>query len=116
MREKVADVLEKALKDYGYDISKEEILSNIEIPPSVDKGDYAFPCFAISRKTKENPHFVALDISKNIGTPKTIDFEDIQVQGAYINFFSKRKKYRKKRSFPGFRKKIVIEYSSPNIA
>lgn len=131
MKEKVADVLVKALKDYGSEIPKEEILSNIEIPPSVDKGDYAFPCFAISRKTKENPHFVALDIRKNIGTPKTTDFEDIQVQGGYINFFlnrkalaqkviydiiSKRKKYGTKRSFPGFRKKIVIEYSSPNIA
>ncbi|MBS3076454.1 arginine--tRNA ligase [Candidatus Pacearchaeota archaeon] len=90
MEQEVVKVLQKALKEEGIEIEENDISNLIEIPPSYEMGDYAFPCFSFSKVLKVNPHSIAMSIREKIGTAKK-PFDDIQVQGAYINFFLDKK-------------------------
>ena len=129
MKELVIKLLKKALKEKGVKLKEEEIDKILEIPSSAEIGDYAFPCFFLSEKFKLDSHEVALEIREKIGTPSFTDFEDVQVSGAYINFLFNRKTLAKKlvwevitkkkefgKTKIGKGKKIVVEFSSPNIA
>jgi arginyl-tRNA synthetase len=133
MKKEVVDVLKKAIKksDFSIRVSRKEIESKIETSPRYERGDYSFPCFFLAEKLKRNPNDFALDIRRRIGNPPIMDFESINVEGAYINFFlnkkqvakrvlneilSKKDKYGSKKFDFHRRKKIIIEFSSPNIA
>ncbi|MEM3116627.1 MAG: arginine--tRNA ligase [Candidatus Pacearchaeota archaeon] len=130
MKEAVINVLKKVLDEKGINLKEEEIEKLIEVPPNSEMGDYAFPCFFLSEKLKDEPSQIALEIREKIGEPNATDFEDIQTQGPYINFFLNRKSLARKilwdinfsqkdnygRTKIGNNKKIVIEFSSPNIA
>ncbi len=98
----------------------------IEIPPSYDLGDFAFPVFSLAKIYRKNPAIIAEDLAKEI---KDENFEKIETKGAYINFFINKKKLvstvlneieEKKEDFGksnmGNGKNVLIEYSSPNIA
>ncbi len=130
MKERVVLVLKKALKKKGVDMTEEEIGRLLEIPPNpVDMGDYAFPCFILSAKLKDNPTQLAIELREEIGNLTETDFEDIQTKGPYVNFFLNRKSVAsqvvwdvitKKKNYGrttyGSGKKVVLEFSSPNIA
>ena len=91
MKEVISEILANLIKKEGVSMKKEEVQKLIEIPPSLDMGDYAFPCFSIASKLKSPPDEIALNLRTNIKEmPK--GFEDIQTRGAYINFFIDRKK------------------------
>ena len=106
-------------------MTSEEILKRIEIPPSPELGDFAFPCFFSCFIVKEDPKDIALEIREEIGSLK--GFKDIQTQGSYINFFLDRKKLSgnliseilsKKDDFGkqniGKGKTIMVEFSQAN--
>ncbi len=128
MKQVIASILKEALKKEKIKLSEKEIINIIEIPPSHDMGDFAFPCFSFSKQLKMLPTEIAFNLRKNIGNvPK--GFEDIQLKGPYINFFLDRKNLTKilineilkqKDNFgknnSGKGKKILVEFSSPNIA
>ena len=129
MKEQVIKLIKKALKEKRVKLKDEEIEKLLEIPPTADMGDYAFPCFFLAEKLKEEPRQIALQIREKIGTPPATDFEDIQTAGPYVNFFFNRKTLAKKlvwevinqkkdfgKSKVGDKKKIVVEFSAPNIA
>ena len=129
MKEVVVKVLKKALKEKKVDLTTEQIERLVEIPPSPEMGDYSFPCFFLSEKLKDNPSQIALEIREKIGNLSETDFEDIQTKGPYINFFVNRKSFarqvvwdvitRKKdfgKTETGKGKRIIVEFSSPNIA
>jgi len=67
-----------------------EIEKVLERPPSLEMGDYAFPCFILSKKLKKNPNQIAEDIAAKLGINK--DIEKIEVKGAYVNFYINKKK------------------------
>ena len=126
MKQVVVNLLKDILKDKGIKLSDEELERYIEIPPSSDMGDYAFPCFFIAKELKQDPHQIALEIREKIGEP-SLDFEDIQTSGGYINFFLDRKDFarkllkeilKKKENFGKFDigngKKALIEHTSTN--
>ena len=93
-------------------------------------GDYSSPlAFILSKKTKENPLSIA-ELLKNEMTnisPSLISKIEI-AGGGYLNFFVSQEKlaeklkeaYQKKEKFgfssEGKNKKIIVDYSSPNIA
>lgn len=127
MKKLVVDVLDNALKKKKIKISREEIESKIETPPSVDLGDYAFPCFFLAEKLKDSPNQIAIDIRKKIGTETPTDFDDIQTHGPYINFFFDRRNMARKSVWEtinqgknygknklGKNKRTMVEFSSPN--
>ena len=129
MKKFVINVLKKALKEKEVKLTYDEIEKILETPPSAEMGDYAFPCFFLSEKLKEEPHEIAIEIRKKIGNPPISDFDDIQTSGGYINFFLNRKEIARKAVWEiitqkekfgkinlGKRKKVLVEFSDPNIA
>ncbi len=90
MKDVVVKILIDALKDEKKYFPEHEIEKLIEIPPSIDLGDYAFPCFSLAKIFKDSPQKIAVNLRKNISElPEGIS--DIQTQGPYINFFVDRK-------------------------
>lgn len=108
-------------------IDKEEIESLIETPPSYDMGDYAFPCFKLAKVMRKAPNLIAEEVANKIGENEF--FEKVQNVGPYVNFFinkqtltrlvledviDKNDKYGSSNIGKG--KKVIVEFSSPNIA
>jgi arginyl-tRNA synthetase len=118
----IAGVLKEKL-----DLTSEEIEKLIEVPPEEKWGDYAFPCFILSKTQKKAPDKIAEDLASQL-KPKEL-IEDIYSVGPYVNFkvnktklaefvlkdiFEKEESYGKDNLGEG--KTIVIDFSSPNIA
>lgn len=108
------------------EISKDEIFQNIEVPPSYDMGDFAFPTFPLAKIFRKNPAVIATELKESIESDM---FEKIETKGAYLNFFINKEKLaqtvieesiEKGEDFGrvdiGEGKNIIVEYSSPNIA
>ncbi|MGM0396235.1 MAG: arginine--tRNA ligase [Bacillota bacterium] len=108
-------------------LSREEVENLMEIPPSYEMGDYAFPTFRLAKEYRKAPNAIAEEIAQSIGDDEY--FERIQSQGPYVNFFIDRnklaelvitdvmdKKDRYGSSDMGEGKKVIVEFSSPNIA
>ena len=121
MKEQITQLLAKAVPD----LTAEEIGNLIETPPNPEMGDYAFPCFRLAKTLRKAPQMIASDVAAAIEKPDSI--EKIEVQGAYVNFFTNKSMYIEgviARSTPdtfgssteGEGKTICIDYSSPNVA
>lgn len=108
-------------------ISKEEINSLIETPPSYNMGDYAMPCFKLAKTYRKAPNIIAEEIAKKISENEY--FEKVENVGPYVNFFIDKKvlaetvlkevlekNQRYGSSDLGEGKNVVVEFSSPNIA
>ena len=117
MKEIIINEIHKITK-----LSKKEIENLIEIPPSQEMGDYAFPCFILSKTLKKNPVQIAENLKKKI---KSKEFEKIETKGPYLNFFIDKKnlilqviKNSQKKDFGklnlGKAQKALIEHTSIN--
>ena len=119
------EAIKSAFKDEKISVSEDEIIKLIEIPPSTDLGDFAFPCFFLASRLKISPQDIALQIRKKIKEPR--EFQDIQTKGPYINFFLNRKQlaedliYQILNERENFGKtdiakgkKVLVEFSQPN--
>ena len=122
-KNKVVDLLSGVLKDF----EKEDIEGLIETPPSYDMGDYAFPTFRLAKSYRKAPNMIAQDLVDKLKEDE--DFEKIEAAGPYVNFFISREKLasvtlsevlEKKEMYGssnlGEGKKVIVEFSSPNIA
>lgn len=129
MKEVVVNILKKALREIGVKLKEEEIEKTIEIPPSVDMGDYSFPCFFMADYLKKSPNEIALELREKIGNIPETDLDDVQSAGPYVNFFIDRKNMARQvvweaitkkqnygKSKIGAKQKIAIDLSHPNIA
>lgn len=108
------------------DLTKEEIFEAIEVPKNSSMGDFAFPCFKLAKVFRKAPNMIAEDIAGQLNSDV---FENIEAVGAYINFTINKANYAKnviekvidlgdafgKQSI-GEQKKVIVEYSSVNIA
>jgi arginyl-tRNA synthetase len=114
------------LKDQ-VDLPTNELESLVEVPPDEKLGDYAFPCFLLSKKLKRSPEKIAIELVPKLKTTEMI--EKIYSIGPYINFKVNKTKlaevvlfeiFDKGESYGadeiGNEKTIVIDFSSPNIA
>jgi len=108
-------------------IDREEIEFLVETPPSYDMGDYAFPCFKLAKVFRKAPNLIAEEVANEIGENEF--FEKVQNVGPYVNFFINKqtlthlvledvidKNDRYGSSNIGKGKKVIVEFSSPNIA
>ena len=113
---KVTSIDENQLKEY------------IEIPPSSDLGDYAFPCFKLAKDLRKAPPVIANEIKEQIKIDEDI-IEKIEVVGGYLNIYINKtalsknvleEVYAKKEQYGssniGNGEHVVIDYSAPNIA
>ena len=71
-------------------IAADEIEKVIEIPKDSSLGDYALPCFFLSRKLKKNPAEIALELSRKLQDSKV--FDKVNAVGPYVNFFVNKSK------------------------
>ncbi|MBS3093129.1 arginine--tRNA ligase [Candidatus Pacearchaeota archaeon] len=111
-------------------LSKETSLKNelieeiLEIPPRMELGDFSFPCFALIKKYKKKPVEIAQYLQKKFSEKLIKELEKIESKGPYLNFFINKQLLAKEilqinASFGkqniGKKKKIVIDFSQPNI-
>lgn len=115
------------LKEKIEELSLEEILGLIEIPPNKDMGDYAFPCFKLAKVFRKAPNMIASELSETIEAKG--DISKVMPMGGYVNFFIDKSQLAnnvinnvltQKDAYGhgnmGEGKTVVIDFSSPNIA
>jgi arginyl-tRNA synthetase len=103
-------------------VNKKEIFLKI---PKAEFGDFSYACFIPAKKRKKNPNQFAQELAKKIKIPGI----QVKAVGGYINFFVNKEKFSEQliklilkekakygSSKGGKNKKIVIDFSSPNIA
>lgn len=71
---------------------KSKILSLIELPPE-NLGDFAFPCFILSKELKKSPNAIATELATKLNSDA---FEKIEANGPYVNAFVNRINYTQK--------------------
>lgn len=125
MNEVIANIAEFISKEI--DVPPADLYSFIEVPRDSQWGDYAFPCFPLAKSLKRSPQALAQDIASKF-QPHGLLASCTPVSG-YVNFrinrpmwaeivlkriYSLGRNYGK--SGEGLGKKVLIEFSSPNIA
>jgi len=80
-KEEITDFLKKELKI-------EDI--ELETPPNPEMGDYAFPCFALSKQLKKPPVEIAKELQQKFKGTKLI--REAKATGPYLNFFVSRER------------------------
>ena len=115
------------LKEKIEDLTLEEIVALIEVPPNKEMGDFAFPCFRLAKVFRKSPNMIAADLAESIEAKGEIS--KVMPLGGYVNFFVNKsqlaenvikdvltKKENYGHSDLGQGKAVVIDFSSPNIA
>lgn len=109
-------------------IESAEIHRLMEIPPQPEMGDYAFPCFTLSKQLRKSPVAIAVELASD--PTLNVDYVDsVRAQGPYVNFFIDKGHFSKAviseiilkgeqyaASDIGQGKTVIVEFSSPNIA
>lgn len=108
-------------------LQEDEVVELIEIPPNFDMGDYALPCFKLSKMLRKSPNVIAEEIASLMKDNEY--FERIENAGPYINFFVDKERLAKSVFTDVFEKgdkfgstdigkgkTVIVEFSSVNIA
>ena len=118
-KQKIITLLSKETR-----LKPEELENLLEVPPNPDLGDYAFPCFILSKKEKKSPNEIAEKLVKNLSVKLPKEIEKLEIKGAYLNIFINKTQLAKKiikinanygKTNLGKKKKIAIDFSAPNI-
>lgn len=124
MKKKICQYLSKVLVE----MSEEELMKTMEIPPEEKMGDLALPCFAMAKKMHKNPMQIAKELVEKLNDrTEELGIEKVESVGAYCNIHLKRDLFVKKCfeslqkekygvSQIGAGKTVCMDYSSPNIA
>ena len=125
IKRELAELISGAVKQcYGSDISIDQLQGFLEVPPEKSMGDYAFPCFRLSRDLKQAPPQIAAALAGSINAP---GFSTAKQMGGYLNFCLNRAQAARRTldkvlegnygaSDIGAGKTVCIDYSSINIA
>ncbi len=108
-------------------VSKEEIYDSIALPPNLEMGDYALPCFKFAKVLRKSPVMIAESLKNEIATDDVIS--EVSAVNGYLNFKINKdgfvratldKILTEKENFgsskEGVGKTVCIDYSSINIA
>ncbi|MEE0741441.1 MAG: arginine--tRNA ligase [Emergencia sp.] len=121
------DEIAKLIAEHVEGLELSEIQDMVEVPQDAKMGDYAFPCFKLAKVLRKAPPLIAKGIAEGIsGAPI---FEKVEQVNAYVNMFISKEEFVKDtleevlakgddfgKSDIGGGKKVIVEYSSPNIA
>ena len=104
----------------------EDLAALLEVPPEKSMGDYAFPCFKLSKALRMGPPMIAKKLSEAAAQPEIARVECV---GGYLNFFFNRENFAREMlaaimaaperwgsGTEGAGKTVVLDYSSINIA
>lgn len=122
-KDQIADALSEIIQE----LTREEIFSMIEIPAEETMGDYALPCFRLAKALRKAPPKIAEELAEQLKGHQL--FERIESVGAYLNLFLKKGDFAREvvtsivdnlegygRWDIGNGKRVIVEFSSPNIA
>ncbi len=122
-KKEIAEIIAKNLEG----LTEDEIKSMVEIPQDQSMGDYAFPCFRLAKTMRKAPNLIAAELAEKLQGEKI--FSEVSPVNAYVNMFVSREEMMKStvsevleekenfgRSDIGGNKKVIVEFSSPNIA
>ena len=126
LKKEVAEEIGKVI-----DLNREKIYSLIEKPKDKGMGNYAFPCFTLSKELHKAPQMIAEEIK--LGLDEKLDsnsvIESVSNVNGFVNFKIKSEELTKivlneynenekefGKSIEGRDRNIVIDFSSPNIA
>ena len=122
-KKEIAEIIAKNLEG----LTEDEIRTMIEIPQEQSMGDYAFPCFRLAKTMRKAPNLIAAELAEKLQGEKI--FSEVSPVNAYVNMFVSREEMMKStvsevleekenfgRSDIGGNKKVIVEFSSPNIA
>lgn len=125
--EKAARLIHEALGTES-PLSRDQVLSLLERPPTEDKGDIAFPCFQVAKALRKGPPMIAGELAAKLASAGDKDFQWIKQLGPYVNFrlsaaaaFAIARRVSQEGSSFGHvnvgrGQRVLIEYSSPNVA
>ena len=128
MRQRIADLVKEMLGAAfpGAEGLPEDIAALLEVPPERSMGDYAFPCFRLSKALRMGPPMISKKLSESVQRPEIARVECV---GGYLNFFFNRENFARELlaaigkadgrwgdSEGGNGKTVCIDYSSINIA
>ncbi|MBR6444008.1 MAG: arginine--tRNA ligase [Firmicutes bacterium] len=121
------DLIATAIVNATEGLETEDVKALVEIPADSKMGDYAFPCFKLAKVMRKAPPLIAKDIAEKIADNPL--FDKVEQVNAYVNIFISRSAYMEDvirevngkgadfgKSDLGAGKKVLVEYSSPNIA
>ncbi len=107
--------------------SKETVLGLFEKPKSKDHGHLSLPVFRLSKELKKNPAEISKELSNKISDLKIKEILKVDSVSGFINFtwtsdflndvlrsFIEQKNLGYSSRYKG--KKLIIDYSSPNVA
>jgi len=107
----------------------EEISQAIETPQDPKLGDLAFPCFRLAKAMKKAPPIIAHEIAASLTNAALPWIDEVRATGPYVNVMISRSDFaanvlaavleagpRYGASTVGDGQKVLVEYSSPNIA
>ena len=110
----------------GAEVSAETLSGMLETPPDPAMGDFALPCFKLSKSLHKAPPMISDALSAEISSPMLSRVESVK---GYLNFFVNSSAYAQNvvetaltdgasygGSNEGAGKSIVIDYPSINIA
>ena len=122
-KSEIAKILKKEIEG----LSLEDLYLLLEIPQDEGMGDYALPCFKLAKELRKAPNVIAEEIKEKIS--KEGLFMKVEAVSGYVNMFIDRKYYTvnvlgdaieeglfEKGPDIGKNRRVLVEYSSPNIA
>ena len=127
LRARIADLVAGAIAG-GFEGAEApaDIARMLEVPPDPVLGDFAFPCFQLSKSLRKGPPQIAQTLMQHIDAPRLARAE---VKGGYLNFFLNRQGLAEEllpvilsaperwgSSREGTGKTVCLDYSSINIA
>ena len=126
----IAAALEKLLPDGTVLFSPEQLADMMETPPDPKMGDYALPCFRLSKILRKAPPIIAAQLKEmlEVDPLASRQFSRVEHAAGYLNLFSAEDSLAKAleeilnagerygSSEIGRGKTVVIDYSAPNIA
>ncbi|MCQ2452992.1 MAG: arginine--tRNA ligase, partial [Clostridia bacterium] len=127
IRQRIAAVVSDAVaKAYAGVDTGLDYAAVLEVPPDSKMGDYAFPCFKLSKALRMGPPMIAQKLASVIDDP---DFCTAQAVNGYLNFYLNRANFARETlgavmaapekwggGTEGNGHTVVLDYSSINIA
>ena len=122
-----AEIAGQILKALGESpLTADEIAGYLEVPPDTKMGDYAFPCFKLSKALRKSPIMISDQLAADIHAGFLSRVESVK---GYLNFFIDKATYAREivdevmekvqtygADDSGKGRTITIDYSSINIA
>ena len=122
----IADKINEAM-EIVFGQTMEGVAGFLETPPNPEMGDFAFPCFKLSKTLRMGPPVIAGKLQSALASDEIIDH--VECVGGYLNFFLHKTGYAQSivekvleqkekygSSDEGQGRVICIDYSSINIA